>query len=369
MIGRLAIASLGALLAYAPASATPVYTQFIAFGDSTLDSGWWKGALATPGQCDGAASPCGTGNPTRDTLIRNAIANGGTGAPVGVGLMHSEVLAGKFGLTAIPANQPGGTNYAISGSKDAVFAGTGNLYPNPNLPSTVGQINNYLTSTGGTANSSALYVFSSGGNDLSYANDTYGANFAAKQAYLTTQINAYVSKIDFLQGLGARNILVEGVQASGPLGIYYNDTLRAALNSAEVDYIYADVAGLIATVKANPTAYGFTPFTVAPGINGPTTGSACVAGAGSGWGQWCANKTTSDGTYARLRSVDSEETSFYSDDQHLSAAGQRILAEYEYGLLQTAIPEPSTWAMMILGFAGVGYMAYRRKSKPALMAV
>ncbi len=32
-----------------------------------------------------------------------------------------------------------------------------------------------------------------------------------------------------------------------------------------------------------------------------------------------------------------------------------------------AIPEPSTWAMMILGFAGVGFMAHRRKSKPALM--
>jgi hypothetical protein len=25
------------------------------------------------------------------------------------------------------------------------------------------------------------------------------------------------------------------------------------------------------------------------------------------------------------------------------------------------IPEPSTWGMMILGFAGVGFMAYRRK--------
>ena len=34
----------------------------------------------------------------------------------------------------------------------------------------------------------------------------------------------------------------------------------------------------------------------------------------------------------------------------------------------TAVPEPSTWAMMILGFAGLGFMAYRRKSKPALMA-
>ena len=32
------------------------------------------------------------------------------------------------------------------------------------------------------------------------------------------------------------------------------------------------------------------------------------------------------------------------------------------------VPEPSTWAMMILGFAGVGFMAYRRKSKQALMA-
>jgi hypothetical protein len=32
-----------------------------------------------------------------------------------------------------------------------------------------------------------------------------------------------------------------------------------------------------------------------------------------------------------------------------------------------AVPEPSTWAMMILGFAGIGFMAYRRKAKPALM--
>jgi hypothetical protein len=33
-----------------------------------------------------------------------------------------------------------------------------------------------------------------------------------------------------------------------------------------------------------------------------------------------------------------------------------------------SVPEPSTWAMMILGFAGVGFMASRRKSKPAMMA-
>jgi hypothetical protein len=36
--------------------------------------------------------------------------------------------------------------------------------------------------------------------------------------------------------------------------------------------------------------------------------------------------------------------------------------------IPSAVPEPSTWAMMISGFCGLGFMAYRRKSKPALMA-
>jgi PEP-CTERM motif len=34
-----------------------------------------------------------------------------------------------------------------------------------------------------------------------------------------------------------------------------------------------------------------------------------------------------------------------------------------------AVPEPSTWAMMILGFMGVGFMAYRRKNSYAKMAM
>jgi hypothetical protein len=33
------------------------------------------------------------------------------------------------------------------------------------------------------------------------------------------------------------------------------------------------------------------------------------------------------------------------------------------------VPEPSTWAMMILGFAGVGFMAYRRRDKTAMLRV
>jgi PEP-CTERM motif len=33
-----------------------------------------------------------------------------------------------------------------------------------------------------------------------------------------------------------------------------------------------------------------------------------------------------------------------------------------------AVPEPSTWVMMILGFAGVGFMVYRRKDRPVFNA-
>jgi hypothetical protein len=35
----------------------------------------------------------------------------------------------------------------------------------------------------------------------------------------------------------------------------------------------------------------------------------------------------------------------------------------------TDVPEPSTWAMMILGFAGIGFMAYRRRNKPDMLRV
>jgi hypothetical protein len=37
-------------------------------------------------------------------------------------------------------------------------------------------------------------------------------------------------------------------------------------------------------------------------------------------------------------------------------------------LAVSAVPEPSAWAMMILGFVGIGAMTYRRKQKMALNA-
>ena len=36
-------------------------------------------------------------------------------------------------------------------------------------------------------------------------------------------------------------------------------------------------------------------------------------------------------------------------------------------IFSSSVPEPSTWATMLIGFAGLGFMAYRRKSKLTLV--
>jgi hypothetical protein len=39
------------------------------------------------------------------------------------------------------------------------------------------------------------------------------------------------------------------------------------------------------------------------------------------------------------------------------------------GTATSAVPEPSTWAMMILGFCGLGFMAYRRKQSGSALSI
>ncbi len=336
------------------------YDAFFAFGDSTVDSGWWSGALT--GQCGAVTPPCATGSANKSNLISNAIANGGTGAPVGVGLMNTQILASYFGLAANPANQAGGTNYAISGAKDAVSGGLGNLNQNPNLPSTIGEIADYLTQHGNVAAPNALYVISSGGNDVTYATDNF-STLAARETYLANQAAALVNEIGALQTDGAKSIVVYGLGGSGTLDSFYTKTLWSDLNSAGVKFTAIDIAAMVAEVEAGPTAYGFTAATVLPGIVGAGTGSACVTETGasltsSGWGQYCADTTTPSSSYAYLRSADAEQTSFFSDDEHFSAAGQLIEANYVFAQIT---PVPATLPLFATGLGALCLLGWHRK--------
>lgn len=50
-------------------------------------------------------------------------------------------------------------------------------------------------------------------------------------------------------------------------------------------------------------------------------------------------------------------------------SGNQVAALYANDGQVGAVPEPSTWAMMILGFAGVGFLAYRRRSQSQSLRV
>ena len=79
-----------------------------------------------------------------------------------------------FWSDAIPTNQPGGTNFATSGAKNVAVNNGINGGFTAAVP-TVTQINNYLAASGGRANPSALYLISTGGNDVTFATGGSGS--------------------------------------------------------------------------------------------------------------------------------------------------------------------------------------------------
>ncbi|MGX7743825.1 autotransporter outer membrane beta-barrel domain-containing protein [Rhodopseudomonas parapalustris] len=272
-------------------------------------------------------------------MITNSIAAGGNGAPVGAlgSLSNGAVLASRFGLTAMPANQAGGTNYAISGALTAAVprnGNDGNLNPNPNLPSTVQQIANYLAANSGVANPNGLYLVGTGGNDITFAQSL---PTAARRSYLVGQTTQLAAGLRTLQDAGAQYIVVHGSPGSGALGVLWTQSMWNAVKAAGVNIIPSDLRAMRLAVQSTPELFGYTGATVVPGIAGPNTGSACVLQSGGGpnvgWGQWCVNTTTPSNRYAYLRSADAQQTSFYSDDEHFSVSGQKIQADYDYSLI------------------------------------
>ena len=59
------------------------FNQYVGFGDSTLDSGYFRYNT--------------TGSATQDAQVAAAVANGASGAFTGPGIVNSILLAGRFG--------------------------------------------------------------------------------------------------------------------------------------------------------------------------------------------------------------------------------------------------------------------------------
>jgi outer membrane lipase/esterase len=341
MNDRIAAIAASLLMSAAPAvlfSAAPIFvaapaqaqsfSQMLVFGDSSVDAGFYK-ALPNPG-----------GTPAFDTAWAAAVA-AGAGAPTNApGLMNSQVLASYFGLTANPANQPGGTNFATSGAKDlAINDGTDGGFKKAIPVAT--QIDSYLAASGGRANGSGLYLISSGGNDVSFAFGGLPAspkNQADRIAYLQDTANGLADKIAVLHNAGARTIIVPGRSFSFPIGkpeqqaaeLAYTHALWSDLAARGVNFIPADFNSVRVAIAADPSAFGFQFIksdAASTACTEPVVGGVKITTA---YALLCSSNPAAP---SHLVSPDAAQTHLLADDQHLTTAGQKLQADYFYSLI------------------------------------
>jgi outer membrane lipase/esterase len=319
--GLIAICATLLLSFGAPAKAQP-FTQFIGFGDSTLDSGWYFTHTHDK-------------NPINEALYRAAQAAGGGVAMTPGGRVNSQILAGMFGLSATAVGLPGGTNYAAGGAANIDYANYQTLAPN-----TISQIQSYLASTGGVANPNALYMISSGGNDVRGAICPNGVCAANASQLAVNSANALSAAIAQLRAVGARNFVVAINFGAGPLGNgntdaaattrIYDQALYGGLAAAGINFVPVSGRVIADAIGVDPSRFGLTNAT--PGSAQTHQGGACINPApGNGAGgtiasAWAASCTT-------LVAPNAPQTYLYADDLHYSAAGQLIEGTYAYSLI------------------------------------
>ncbi|HQF38897.1 MAG TPA: autotransporter domain-containing protein [Opitutaceae bacterium] len=283
------------------------FDQFIAFGDSTLDTGYFR------------YNP--TGIPAMDQAVAAAVAAGAKGGFAGPGTMYSTLLAERFGLSAAPLGG-GGTNFANGGAHTLTDA-LGNV-------ATVDQLKHYLASASGTANSRGLYVIGTGNNDLIWVLKQGAAWGAANPDYLGGLAASLAPEVASLQAAGARLIVVPNsfmyAVMAGPGGelpasaaatykelTSYNSAMWSRLIGAGVNFIPADMDSVFKHVVHHPARFGFTAESVLA-ANAPSHVSALL-------------------TTSAMLSPEQDRTFLFIDGAHMTTAGQQIEADYIYSLL------------------------------------
>jgi outer membrane lipase/esterase len=324
-LGMVALASL-------PAAASP-YSSMVVFGDSLSDAG--NDALVPAIGINAGQVISGNIYIPSQAYASGTFSNG----PV-----WATDVANALGLNPLPS-LAGGTNFAFGGARVAT---DGAALP----PSLAAQQNAFLGASGGMASPNALYVIAGGGND---ARDALAAaaGSADPNAVIAAAALAYATStgalIDQLQAHGAQHIVVWDVPDLGKapavtalgasvlgtiLASSMNSALAARIAIEDAGVSVFDIFGLEDSIVANPGVFGFVNVTSACGA----PSNAC-----------------------------DPATALFWDGIHPTAFGHMEIAD-AFLTSTGAVPEPSTWAMLILGFAGVGFMAYRRNSMPVSMA-
>jgi hypothetical protein len=166
--------------------------------------------------------------------------------------------------------------------------------------------------------------------------DNFGDHSSSNKNYISGTVGASTFHDYFVFNLAN----VTGAITSATLSIfnpvtppgYNNDT-----GSSSITYQNWDVSTPIGTLTANQS--GAT--SIFNDLGSGTMFSSTVVG------------PSSDGTQVQITLDAAALSALIAAEGSSFAVGGSAFA--------SAVPEPSTWAMMILGFFGVGFLAYRRK--------
>jgi phospholipase/lecithinase/hemolysin len=273
------------------------------------------------------------------------------------GPVWAQDLAGRLGLPALTPSLAGGTDYAFGG------ATTGSPSTNNSeVPDLEQQVGAYLSSSQNTpSNPNALYTFSIGANDLfAILGGQTGGLTPAQAAGAAAQVVA--NEAAALAAAGAKNLvlfdvpdlgLTPEITALGPdaslaasrLTLFFDQSVLidlAPIEAATGLTVYdLNAYALIDDAVAHPGEFGFSNVT-APcwtgGFTGPAPGDKLCS---------------------------TPDTYLFWDHIHPTAAGHLLVADAALSALGLPVPEPSTWAMLLVGFGGLGFAGYRARGRAA----
>ena len=343
---RVLLAALLASVGCAGTPASAAYTSIFAFGDSLSDAGNLFSEL--------------TGKIPLAPYVDGHFSNGPTWV---------EDLSQMLGLGPMKPflTSADGTNYAFGGAQ----TGPTDINPfDPNSPVHIDFPDQIAAFNLVDPNpvKGALYTLDIGANDIMNALAAYAGgtlSLDGVQKVVGEAETNTIGSVKSLVGLGAQSLLYYEVPNLGLTPRFDGTALQslasrlaASFNAAVIDGLSPlegdglrvftlDTYDLLDEIKADPSKFGFSNVSDpcwTGGFTDPNSGSLCSP------------------------NLDDQNQFLFWDEVHPTEAGHLLAAEFAVQAL--AAPEISTWAMMLVGFAGLGLYAvrYSRKGTVTVLA-
>lgn len=288
------------------------FSTFYVFGDSLVDAGNIR--IATGGRVPDASQGYFQGRFTNGYDFTDLLSIAAFGAPT-------------------VASLGGGNNFAFGGARVVT---NGDFSPDLAF-----QLAAYTSRVGGIGDPDALYVLTFGGNDV-FALGRGDTGTLLPSEYATAVAAQYAGGVQYLNSIGARNILITGIPNLTPTGFAVEAQLQASLDA------------LTLTPDTNLYRFSFLDFFTKVGTDPASLGLPPL-------------RTDTTCLRARTPSPDIDCTGIFSfDGTHPTAAVQAAVAREvnrQFAIVPLPVPEPMTWTFMIVGFGVTGAAMRQRRRK------